>query len=433
MELENGFIIRNKVLYYYGEYDKTVVEIPEGVEIIAMAAFFAHKEILEIRIPDSVTYIGKFAFAECSAIKEININKNITFISDDAFDSCDELERIEVDKQNSYFKSVDGVVYSNDLSKILRVPSNYKKDNFVIPNTVVEIATNAFNRVKHVNKIILTSNITKIGYKSFCYCNGLKEVSLPESIREIGYCAFANCQNLENINVPVSNQFYVSKDGVLYDVKMERLLQYPSGRKGSIFKIPKSVESLEDRALTNNNNLECIEGNKFFTSIDGVLFDKNEKLLLAYPAGKKDKEYKIPNSVIEICGSAFQGVKYLQKVCFGKCLKKISRHAFENASIKDVFANEGLENVGWFSFSRCKNIEKIDFSMTNLNFINGGAFSFCSNLQEILLPSSVNEIIRWTFLECKKLKKICYLGDINQMFCDGAKFFITTDELDKIY
>lgn len=79
------------------------------------------------------------------------------------------LERYEVDPENRNLRSVDGVVYSKDMKKLLAVPKKYPVKDFIIPSGVEKIEEGAFSG-----------------------CLLVESVSTPESLKEIGDLAFGN-------------------------------------------------------------------------------------------------------------------------------------------------------------------------------------------------------------------------------------------------
>ena len=71
--------------------------------------------------------------------------------------------------------------------------------------------------------------------------------------------------------------------------------------------LPSSLESIENRGLFSYGiqNIICTENNPNFKSILGVLYSKDEKTLMAYPQGRLDIVYKMPNSVVKVKEGVF--------------------------------------------------------------------------------------------------------------------------------
>lgn len=85
---------------------------------------------------------------------------------------------------------------------------------FVIPNSVVEIANNAFHggyfplpdftKCTKLKKVVIPQSVKKIGENAFCNNTGLETVELDEGLSELAFMAFCDCENLKQINLPAS-------------------------------------------------------------------------------------------------------------------------------------------------------------------------------------------------------------------------------------
>lgn len=144
-----------------------------------------------------------------------------------------ELKEINISSDNPVYSTVDGVLYSKDLKKLLFYPTNNSKI-FVVPDQVESIGNSAFrsnNRIKEIrcnqqecqadSAVILNSKIREIGNYAFAFCKNLEVVDLPDMITHIGGNAFEGTSNLENIKLPMCLEdlgyycFSYSKNNVL--------------------------------------------------------------------------------------------------------------------------------------------------------------------------------------------------------------------------
>ncbi|WP_039945605.1 leucine-rich repeat protein [Anaerofustis stercorihominis] len=152
----------------------------------------------------------------------------------------------------------------------------------------------------------------------------IKSLSIPKNLVYIDSSIFDQLYGLTNITVDSGNQRYISKGGVLYTKDMKSLVGIASGKKITTFNVPSGVESVEnfnnvyvkvlnipasvrylpyeneDDDFTFFGSLEKINvssSNKFYSSYGGVLYNKSKTYLIVYPNFKKDKSYKIPNTV----------------------------------------------------------------------------------------------------------------------------------------
>jgi hypothetical protein len=95
------------------------------------------------------------------------------------------------------------------------------------------------------------------------YEGNVAPLQIPERIQglpvtAIGNYAFSNCGNLTSITVDSRNSSYTSIDGVLFNKEKTTLIKYPIGKKVSTYSIPSSVTAIGDYAFSGCNNLTSI-------------------------------------------------------------------------------------------------------------------------------------------------------------------------------
>lgn len=275
-----------------------------------------------------------------------------------------------------------------------------------------------------IETIIIEDGCTRIGEDAFSSFRNLKKVQIPDSVTSIGDSSFRLCGKLERLDLP-SN--LVSIDG---DPFLE------SGIK-SLY-IPRNVESLD--AVGDNTTLEEINvdsNNIFFTSLEGVLFNKDMTVLWAYPKAKKDDHYSIPNGVNEIRSDAFSYASSLQSVFIPESVNTIGRGAFSHCTNlmdiniplsitilpEDIFFGCGFITVnippqivviGDGAYSESHNLKSV-YIPEGVEKIGNYAFYFCDNLNDISIPQSVKTIgYSALFFGSKEDSIIHYSGTVDQ-------------------
>ena len=113
--------------------------------------------------------------------------------------------------------------------------------------------------------------VTSIGDYAFVSCYGLTSVAVPAGITSIGTGPFADCVGLTAITVDAASADFRSVDGVLFDITQTVLIQYPGAKTGS-FAIPASVTSIRDYAFYNCANLSGVMLDEGVTSIGIAAF-----------------------------------------------------------------------------------------------------------------------------------------------------------------
>ena len=291
----------------------TGATIPNSVTNIGEAAFAECIVLTGITIPNSVSSIGSGAFVS-SGLTSVSISSGI--IGDDAFANCGSLTSVTI---GDGVTSIGGAAFQSCGSLI----------SVTIGSGVTSIGGAAFSYNGSLTNVTIGSGALTGG--TFYYCTNLKSVTIGEGVTYINWDAFDGCASLTNIAVVPLNEFYSSVDGVLFDKSQTTLIQYPQGKTGG-YTIPNGVISFADYAfedcpsltsvtipntVTNIGdqplrfcpsltNIAVVPLNEFYSSVDGVLFDKSQTTLIQYPVAKAGS-YTIPSGVISIGGYAFSG------------------------------------------------------------------------------------------------------------------------------
>lgn len=179
--------------------------------------------------------------------------------------------------------------------------------------------------------------------------------------------------------------------------------------------IGENITTIGSWALTNCPMLKAInvdKDNPNYTSIDGVLYNKDMTVLLAYPNSKsvieRDKDgnyvkggdFVVPNSVETINDHAFYLCSNLYSIKF----------------------NEGLKKIGDETFIKCENLAELNLPST-VTEIGVDAFSYCNSLKIVEIPSSVKKIGNYAFFStASNIEKIIVHQDSEKDIELGEKW-----------
>lgn len=298
-----------KLIIYPALDERSTYSIPSGIEIIEDGAFYGSSNLYEIEIPSSVTFIGASAFECCSNLYEIKIPEGITDIKDNTFYDCGNLGTVEIPAsvttiRKSAFENCYNL-YEIEIPENVTTIGNsvfsscYSLTDIYLPDTIVSIGDYAFWDCENLDINVIPQNVVSIGKYAFQSCNSLSSIIIPEGTISIGNGAFEDCENLNNIEIPTS----------VTDIGEEAF---------------GGCSSLASISVSPDNN--C------YAQIDGVLFDKEYKKLIAYPAGKETSIYNIPEGVMEIGDGAFAGCENLYDVIIPDGTVSIRQRAFRDCS-----------------------------------------------------------------------------------------------------
>lgn len=153
-------------------------------------------------------------------------------------------------------------------------------------------------------------------------------------------------------------------------------------------------------------NINVLADNQFFTSIDGILFDKNLTTIIKFPVGKKLKKYNIFNSVTKIGQGAFSGCTSLQNISIPDSVTSIDNCAFRDcSSIQNIYIPNSVTEIGGWTFEKCSSLQRIEI-LANITSIKHSTFSRCISLKSIDIPNNVTTIEEWAFNGCSSLINI---------------------------
>ena len=340
------------------------VHLPDTVMSIGARAFFGCTSLAEVSLPKALVSVKMRAFANCPTLAVLNIAQTTTDIATDAFCGCTSLVALRLDPQNSAYTFADGILYTKDKKTILSALDSLK-GKVIIPKGVTQIEAEAFRGCVGVTAIELPTTLKSIGEKAFSDCTALRHVDVPNGVTAIGGQAFLNCV-LSTVDIPASVR------------KLESI----------------AFGGIVSNAFDGAANLIAInvdESNKTFTSVDGLLLNKNKTNLMRAPQGKVG-ECVVPDGVTTIGYNAFDGCAELTAVRIPATVTKIEESAF----------------------SQCGKLRAIHIPDT-VTKIEDWAFYRCSSLTEVVIPASVVTLGEYAFKECAALRSVHVLGGITKL------------------
>ena len=320
---------------------KLVVE--NGVTRIGNFALMGHRELSELRLPDSLTGIGEHAFQDCQALPSVSLPETLASIGAAAFAGCMTLDEIAVpadvteigdgafaacgvvlvNAQNPNYSSDAGALYSRDLTVLYHVPASLE-ESFTVPETVIEIGTQAFAGCAALRGIFISEGLQRIDSGAFTGCTALPELSLPVSLKTIGNGAFTGCTGLERIYLPE---------------RLESLGTNTFFRCSALQEIviPAGLKSIGGQCFARCSSLERVTLPFGLTTIGTAAFGACASL----------KEITLPSTVTELLSDSFRNCTALERIYIPAGLTQVWAHSFLGCSkLSDVYYSGSEEQWG---------------------------------------------------------------------------------------
>ena len=354
----------------------------------------------DVVIPSTVSYDGKVY--------------SVTSIGGKVFSSCSGLTSVEIPNSvttigESAFEgcsNLTSVVIGESVRYIgsSAFSACYNLNLVVIPNSVMSIGNYAFSSCYGLTSVVIPSSVKSIGNYTFSSCSGLTSVVIPNSVTIIGDNAFYGCSSLEEIIASTDNPAYSSLDGVLYNKDKTQLLKCPS-KKSSVM-IPGSVTTIGESAFSYCDGLISIVIPDSVTTIGESAFRACYNLTLVV----------IGESVTTIGESAFGACYSLTSVVIGESVRYIGPRAFEGCSnLTSVVIPNSVKSIGDYAFSSCEGLTSVVIPNSVTSIVDR-AFSDCSGLTSVTIPASVINIGASAFEGCSNLEEFI-VSEENCFYC----------------
>ena len=397
----------------------TITEIvfPASLQSIDGHVFVGYKHLEKLIFPEGLKSIGYNAFFGCKSLKEVVLPKGLSYICPNAFAYCHNLSGIQVHPDNPYLVSIDGVVYSKDRTRLCIYPEGKKGNFYEIPDSVRVLGQYAFDdngyleeirvpaSVCHIEQLAFSgckklktvmfldqpgSEPLKMDFHAFCRCEKLESVYFPDRVKILGNCIFDNCTALTTVYLPAG----ISEIG-----------------KEAFEKCSSLTHILVD------------DKNPKYESYGGVLFSKGRRTLIAYPPGKKDSTYQVPDTVQRIFEYAFQTCENLAEVIIPNSVVSIGNNAFSCCKgLKHIHLPDSIQRLGDSVLEGCESLTSVVLPQS-LKKTGSYLFNKCSSLTEVTLPKDMQELENNMFLNCPNLTAV-RISEENQRFksIDGVLY-----------
>ena len=330
--------------------------------------------------------------------------------------SCQNLKSIDVEDGNPQYYSLDGVLFClNDT--LVAYPGGGNAE-YTIPSNVKALGASSFEG-SNIQKIVFPDGLKYIGKSAFA-SSKLTSAKIPSSVETISNYAFSNCPltevtlpegltviasgafsdtSLASVVIPNSVQ-KISRDAFASCLQLSSLTlgtglltivpyAFAYCRNLQEVFIPARVKYIDANSFVGCRLQKFVvdEANENFSSVEGVLMNKEKTALHTFPAGLTG-EYTVPSSVHKISDYAFL-YSLLSKVDLCESVTEVSQSAFFSSRIETVVLPNSLTNIGKSAFSYCTGLKEI-YSKISEPFVLSATDIFASDDDE---SSSYNKAV----------------------------------------
>lgn len=259
---------------FYGANRLEAITLNEGLKTISANAFYGCQSLKSIVIPNTVTTIGEYAFKGCSVLKTVTLSTNLTGINDYTFMQCLDLTDLEIPSSVKYIGA--GVFLSCYDLKTIKLNEGLEelRDDSLsysgivelkTPNSLRKVGKNTFAGCDNLTKVTFNEGLEELGDYTFNINKLLSYVNIPSTVTKIGKAAFTACLSLKEFDVSADNTAYKAVDGVLFTKDGKTLIAYPNSKDAKSYTIPEGTETLDFRSFAYISNNPYSESSSYYS------------------------------------------------------------------------------------------------------------------------------------------------------------------------
>lgn len=244
----------------------------------------------------------------------------------------------------------------------------YKITKIKIHNGPSKIPNTLFSNSSHVSDISLPISIKFLESDVFASCQSLESINIPENVSEIKSNTF-NGSLLKEITVNEYNEFFTSKNGILFSSDMKVLYRVPPKFTGNnnFYKIPSAVETISAYAFGENKEILRIKIPDSVTVIEEKAFE-GSLLSEDVPEYKNNDDFIIDDWLISVHENEDESyfLPNYNKTVTGPTVEHIAQGAFTKCnSLKYIYLTKTLKKpLDIKAFNHARYLEAIYYNGT---------------------------------------------------------------------
>lgn len=368
-------------------YNEVYTKYPELTDreqynMMPYGAFESTYSLKALTFKDGLKFIGGGAFTS-SGITELTIPYSIEEIAIDAFFSNYSLEKITFTGDNTnakYYADENAALIEKkddgDLLILFTIASPLTE--YTIPETVSTVNYYAFQNNQNLERLVISEGVFNLNPGCFAQMMSLSYVSIPSTVTELksgtapftdeeygspmwarvliyGYSGiFTYNTALTEIEYPEGNNITVIGSACFYGVPFKtytissKLREFASDAVHS--------EVLEAWSVEDGCTLD-------YSTLDGVLYNKEQSLIINYPTLKNSEAFTLPETVTELSANVFMSIKNLKSLTFNDRIEVINEAIVINCeALESIVLSANLKALNGSSIFSCPNLKLVEFT-----------------------------------------------------------------------
>ncbi len=352
-----------------------------------------------------------------------------------------ELERVEINSGNGDYVTDGRLIINckdNELAycpvckgKDMEIPESVRKiqadaffgtqyEEIRFPKKEPEISADAFRGSKWLD---MQKGAVVIGTMLYRFPRDMQELVVPRHVRKFHPEVFKGCHALKKLVTPI---LPLGRD-------IENLQRW--GRCSSLT-ITSGTAYINIALLRKWHSLEEVvvaDGHKKYRTLDGVLYSRDGRTLVWYPAGRTGEMFTVPEGVKKIGEFAFENQGYMRKILLPESVVTLGTGAFSGCGrLEDIGLSSGIREIpdagtyrGAGVFAECRKLRRIVLP-DKLSYLGSFAF-YNSGLCSIVLGEGLEQIGEYALMAAG-LKEIVLPPGVKRVG-KGALFYVEKAEV----
>lgn len=257
-----------------------------------------------------------------------------------------------------------------------------------------------------IKSVVIREGVESVGSYAFYGHSSISRVSLPRSLRSIGTASFYSCSSLSSIELPSKLTSIGSNAFDFCPISSVKIPASVSSISTNAFALC-GMDAKKSRVLIKEFSVDS--ANKKYSSVNGVLYNKDRTELIRCPMTKKGA-FAVPASVKRIGQDAFFGCIYLTSVTLPASVTSIEPYAFEYCeALQNITLPEGITAIREGVFNNCTALQNITVPKS-VESIEAYAFYCCEALRSVIAHGSLKKIASSAFDECTSFGDLFFAG-----------------------